>query len=211
MTRTDRDGSPPALVAVAGTLCSPAVYDPLARCLGEAVTVDAVSWMTGDGPWDIASVAAATARHVRDTHRGPVLLAGHSTGGAIALQLALRHPELVAGLMLVNTGATMRGHGDVDTILDALARDRRATTAAILDRSFAHPLDAAVRAELLGYADAVPLRAALEVLTSQRDLDLTDRLGELDLPATVVHGVRDPVRSLDRARALAAALPAWAA
>jgi len=44
-----------------------------------------------------------------------VLVGGHSTGGAIALQLALIHPKLVVGLLLIDTGANTHGHGDLDT------------------------------------------------------------------------------------------------
>ena len=47
-------------------------------------------------------------------------MCGHSTGGAIALQLAIRHPDVVAGLVLVDTGAHMRGHGDVDATLERI-------------------------------------------------------------------------------------------
>jgi pimeloyl-ACP methyl ester carboxylesterase len=69
------------------------------------------------GPWDIPSLADGVAEHVRRRHGRPVLVCGHSTGGAIALQLALTAPDLVAGALLVDTGAHMTGHGDVETIL----------------------------------------------------------------------------------------------
>jgi pimeloyl-ACP methyl ester carboxylesterase len=43
---------------------------------------------------------------------GPVLLAGHSWGGMLALRLAVRHPELVRGLLLANTPLlAVRGAG----------------------------------------------------------------------------------------------------
>src|ERR1700750_1245057 len=93
------------LAARPRTRCAPAVFGPLAQALAGEVTVDPVSWLTEPGPWDIPSVAARVARHVQDRWRGPVLVCGHSTGGAIALQLAVRHPELVAGLVLADTGA----------------------------------------------------------------------------------------------------------
>lgn len=44
---------------------------------------------------------------VSDSRLGRVAVCGHSMGGAITLTLALRHPEDVAGLILVGTGAKM--------------------------------------------------------------------------------------------------------
>jgi pimeloyl-ACP methyl ester carboxylesterase len=42
-----------------------------------------------------------------------VILAGHSLGGAIALQSALRQPSWLTGLVLVGTGARLRVHPDI--------------------------------------------------------------------------------------------------
>lgn len=196
------------IVALPGTLCAPAVFDPLAAALtGEAV-LDAVSWMTEPGPWDIPSIAERVAARIREAGEGPVVVVGHSTGGAIAQQLVLEHPDLASALVLVDTGPNMRGHGDVDgiiaTIRSAWGSD---LFARVVDRSFALPLPPERRAELLRYAERVDPRAAEEVLTSQRDLDLVDRLVELDLPVAVVHGVLDPTRTVAQAEAFAAGIP----
>ncbi len=51
--------SEPVLVALPGTLCTPAVFEPLAAALAGQVTVEPVSWLTEPGPWDIPAVAAA--------------------------------------------------------------------------------------------------------------------------------------------------------
>ena len=59
----------------------------------------------------------SAAEHVRRRYGRPVPVWGHSTGGAIARQLALTAPHLVARLLLVDIGAHMTGHGDVETIL----------------------------------------------------------------------------------------------
>src|SRR5690349_8529110 len=138
------------LVALPGTMCTPAVFEPLARALAGEVTVDPVSWLTEPGPWDIPSIAERVADHINDRWHRPVLVCGHSTGGAIALQLVTRHPDAVAGLVLVDTGAHMRGHGDVDAILERIRTGwNEELCAAVLDRSFLTPLAPDVRQEFL--------------------------------------------------------------
>ena len=48
-----------------------------------------------------------TARRYKD-----VVLCGHSMGGAIALQYALRYPEELKGIILIGSGARLRVHHD---------------------------------------------------------------------------------------------------
>ncbi|HVV22642.1 MAG TPA: alpha/beta hydrolase [Pseudonocardiaceae bacterium] len=57
------------------------------------------------------------------------------------------------------------------------------------------------------YAASVPRAAALDVLRSQRDTDLTPRLAGLRCPVTVIHGTLDPTRTVEQARELAMAVP----
>ncbi|HEX3790763.1 MAG TPA: alpha/beta hydrolase [Pseudonocardiaceae bacterium] len=198
----------PVVVAIPGTLCAPAVFNRLSDRLAGQVVLDPVSWMTGSGPWDLPAVAERIAALVSDSYAGPVAVLGHSTGGAIALQLTLEHPELVGALLLVDTGAHMHGHGDVDRIIHTIDTAWGPELhGAVLDRSFATPLDPADRAELLAYAAGVPQQAALDALHSQRELDLTPRLTELGCPVTVLHGRLDQTRTPAQARELADAIP----
>jgi 3-oxoadipate enol-lactonase len=181
----------PVLIALPGTMCSPTVFEPMTRALAGQVTVDPVSWLTQPGPADI-----------------PALVCGHSTGGAIALQLAVRDPELVLGLVLADTGAHMRGHGDVDAILERIKTSwGEELRAAVLDRSFRVPLSPEVRAGYLKWAAALRQRAVYDVLASQRDLDLTDDLASIGQPVIVVHGRYDRARPPRQGRELAQSLP----
>jgi 3-oxoadipate enol-lactonase len=196
------------MVALPGTMCSPAVFEPLRLALAGEVTVDPFSWLTQPGPWDIPAVAERVARHIGERWGRPVLVCGHSTGGAIALQLAITSPGSVLGLVLVDTGAHMKGHGDVDAILDRIRDDwGEELRAAVLDRSFQVPLSPQLRAEYLSWAAALSQQAVFDVLASQRDLDLTSGLAGLGVPAVVVHGRHDRARPPEQGRELAAQLP----
>jgi pimeloyl-ACP methyl ester carboxylesterase len=192
------------MLAVPGTLCSPAVFDALSARLAGRVRLDAVDWMTAPGPWTVQAVAERLARRLE----APSVVLGHSTGGAIALQLAVCRPDLVAGLVLVGTGAHMRGHGDVDAIIGRVDRDwGPELRGAVLQRSFATPVADELGDALRDYAARIPREAVLEVLRSQRDIDLSGDLARLRMPAVVVHGTQDPTRTVDQARELAEALP----
>jgi 3-oxoadipate enol-lactonase len=196
------------MVALPGTMCSPAVFGPLAEALTGQVTVDPFSWLTRPGPWDIPAVAERVARHIDENYARPVLVCGHSTGGAIALQLAVNRPAAVLGLVLADTGAHMQGHGDVDAILGRIkAGWGEELHAAVLDRSFHVQPSPEARAGFLAWAAPLSQQAVYDVLASQRDLDLTSKLADITQPAVVLHGRHDRARHSGQGRELAAALP----
>ena len=198
----------PVMVALPGTLCSPAIFEPLARALAGEVVLDPFSWLTQPGPWDIPAIAERVSDHIDARWGRPVLVCGHSTGGAIALQMAIQRPAAVLGLVLVDTGAHMRGHGDVGAILDRIQLEwGDQLRAAVLDRSFQLPLAPEVRAGFLEWAATLSQQAVYDVLASQRDLDLTSELGGLRQPAVVVHGLHDRARPPEQGRELARSLP----
>jgi pimeloyl-ACP methyl ester carboxylesterase len=61
----------------------------------------------GSALQDIAAYAQVVASFAEGLSLPRFVLAGHSMGGAIAVETALRHPEMVAGLVLAATGAKL--------------------------------------------------------------------------------------------------------
>jgi pimeloyl-ACP methyl ester carboxylesterase len=76
----------------------------------------------GAGRAEIGAYAEVVRGFVEALELVPFVLAGHSMGGAIALEFALRHPARLAGLILVGTGAKLRVAPEILTgVLDDYA------------------------------------------------------------------------------------------
>lgn len=134
----------------------------------------------GASPWtgrvDQAAMADAVAATVRSLEDGPVDVVGHSLGGKVAMLLALRHPELVRRLVVVDI-APGEGGGTEEFahLLDALRGLDLAglVTRAEADAALADPIpNPTVRGFLLqnlrrGEDGAWRWRANLELLRAE--------------------------------------------
>ena len=60
-------------------------------------------------PWTIDANVAALATLIENEADGPVLVVGHSFGGAVALHLAAACPDLVSGLVLLDPAVGLDG------------------------------------------------------------------------------------------------------
>jgi pimeloyl-ACP methyl ester carboxylesterase len=97
-----------------------------------------------DGPQDAAHIAADLRAALRGADvPGPYVLAGHSFGGLYVLTYAARHPDDVAGMVLVDSTAPKAPSGEVATSSDMTNR-----VTALLSSSARLGL-----ARLVGYSD----------------------------------------------------------
>ncbi|MFC1429907.1 alpha/beta fold hydrolase [Streptacidiphilus sp. N1-3] len=145
------------------------------------------------------------------------VVGGLSMGGYVAMALARRHPELLAGLLLADTKAT------ADTE-QARANRERIAAAVLAADSVRLLLDEQVPAPLLGATTVAErpklvekLRRAVEQATPQgvawAQRAMAARPGSLDVlagltvPALVVVGEEDTVTPVADAEAMAAVLP----
>lgn len=183
--------------------------------------------------------AELVARFIREVVGSPVVLVGNSMGGMVSLLLAAAHPELVAGLVLVDpslpvprvrpdlaVSATFLVYatpflGERYLALLTSRRTDRQRVQGVVDLCFADPsradaevVDAGVvlaahRREVPGQ-EAAFLGAARSLM---RVLANPRRYHSLmrgiDRPVLLVHGDRDRLVSIAAARAVAAQNPDW--
>jgi pimeloyl-ACP methyl ester carboxylesterase len=212
---TDSGGDGPAVVFSHGILMNHTMFAPQVAALRDDYRV--ITWDErghGDAEhagtwtyWDSADDLIAILDHLGIER---AVLAGMSQGGYLSLRAALRYPERVRALVLMDTQA-LPEHDDLLPLYRELARSW------VEDGASADTLDY-VATVILGpgadsdawkeqWASMNPLRAPQVVHTLVEREDISDRVPDITAPALVVHGELDVAITLDRAQAMADALP----
>ena len=140
------------------------------------------------GRTTIAAYAAAVIALLEACGLPRVVLAGHSMGSAIALELALGYPERVSALALVGGGARLRV---APAFLSGIVHDTAATVRTIVSHSYAPtaPADMLARAEA-GLLQCDPPVYQGDLIACDA-FDVRTRLGALRCPATIICGDAD--------------------
>ena len=191
------------LVLLPGTLCDARVFAPLLARL------PARPWSLGD-MHGLETVAGLAERLLERAPRSFALL-GFSLGAIVALEVAARAPERVAGLALIGGNAHALAPHDRDR--------RRAEIGAVasVDTYVGETMwpsyagrrqDERLRRTLVAMGEACPddaLRMQTEVALSRADS--RPRLAALTMPSLIIAGADDSINDATIQRGMAAAIP----
>lgn len=135
------------------------------------------------------------------------VLAGESAGGAVALAAALRRPERIAGLVIVD-GAWFRGPdtGD-DPFLTGLRHNYAQTLDWFVQVCTPEPDSEAIRHWGRQIIDRASQEAAIALYTAFAPVDLRGDVQAIHQPALILHGEADGLVPLASSQLLAASLP----
>jgi pimeloyl-ACP methyl ester carboxylesterase len=161
----------------------------------------------------MADLAADYAGAIEQDIGRPVLLHGTSTGGSIALQLAIDHPELVQRMVLAASACRLSPRGQ--EVMSEVARlvregDGRRASALIAQTGMAGPLGVAARG--LGWLTGRAMAPddpsdMLLTITAEDSFDAEPELTRVQAPTLVLGGTADQFYSEDLFRLTAAAIP----
>ena len=212
------EGQGPALFLFHSLLSDRASFDAVVPQLSQAFRV-MVPEMPGFGQSHAVSgglpdVADRMAEAVRDGAGGDeAIVLGNGYGGFVALQMAIRHPDIATRLILADCGASFSEAGR-EAFRNMAAASQASGLAAITDvamrRLFApefqarHPGLMADRREAFLRTDPEVFRAACIGLA---ELDLRPQLAQVKIPVLVLVGEHDEATPPPMSRELAALLP----
>ena len=175
----------------------------LLRPFAEHFTVHFVNRPPGLPPTTtMADLASVYADGLRATFDRPVPVLAISTGGAIALQLAADHPDVVDRLVLGGTASTLGpvGKRAQRGYLDR-ARQGRRPSPALAEVVTESPLGRRLLAGALWLSDGGrgDHADAIAVLNAEDEFDLRPRLHDIVAETLLIHGDRDRVYPIDLA------------
>lgn len=124
------------------------------------------------------------------------IVAGHSMGGAVALMVALNHPERVQGLVLVATGARMKMRPDfLEQARESAAKygnTKPGATHIIPVEQMVHPsMPPAIVEYLKEKTGQASAQATYADFQANNNFDVMSRLPEIKVPTLVAGGSDD--------------------
>lgn len=222
-----KTGEVPRLIMLHGWGLDARTWNPLRSILDRQLLTEAYDLAGfGEDAGDSVEIPGFEEHVVELTERigrldGPVVLIGHSRGGAVSLVAAARDAEKVKAVVTIGSAARFSLAEDYQW---GIAREQLTQLASTFREAFAETFDSLLGAFWL--SDAEPAAAAnserilkdaarrhrrpdvvAEILTSDAEIDIRAVLPQIEVPVLVLQGTRDAVVSEEAGRWLAQQLP----
>ena len=187
------DQTEPRLVFVHGAGATHKVWRYQTLAFPDSVALDLPGHPRGVGYSTISEYAEFVTQAIKERGLSPVVLAGHSMGGAIAIDIALSHPRFLAGIALVGSGARLR----VSPIIkEGLTRDYEHTAEVIADWAYSPKSDAKLRKASVQELLEVPPEVTYADFQACDHFDKMNDISRIDLPTLLVCGEDDALTPL---------------
>ena len=215
--RAPRSGKAPRHTAVLAHAlgCDMDMWDELANTLAadcRVISYDQRGHGSSDAPagaYAMAELADDAARLLRELDSGPVVWIGLSMGGMVGQELALRHPSLVAALVVANSTSAYPEPARAmwqDRIATVREQGIEAIADAVMGRYFHDGYRVAHSATVARFRRRLVTTGAdgyMACCAAVAGVDTGARLAQIDVPTLVIAGELDAGTPLPMSEAIA--------
>lgn len=203
------------LVGVAGAMANWEVWEPVFELLSPECRVVSFDH-DGVGQTKVPVEEISFERHVETLFSvleaqgvKRCVIAGDSANAAVATEAVLRRPEMFDGLVIVNGHVWGADRPEVRRFVEAVRTDFVATIDFFVQLVFPEPDSDHLKAWLKDIIVRTGPEATARIIESGFGIDLRDRIGDVSVPALVIHGIEDLLSptALADAEELASLLP----
>lgn len=142
---------------------------------------------SGDGKNSISDYAKEVKDFARKLSIRKFIVAGHSMGGAIAMTLALEHPDLISALILAGTGAKLKVH---PSFINTLKEDFEGSVN-FLTTTVSDPFKTEVIEQIKKAYLSLKKEVVLGDFLACDSFDLMDSINKINVPALILCGNKD--------------------
>jgi len=142
----------------------------------------------GQGRNSISAYSDFVIQTIKERGLPPAVLVGHSMGGAIAIEVALNHPQLLAGIVLLSSGARLRV---TLVIKDEVMRDYQRAAEIVAEWAYSPKSDARLKRASIQELLEVPSRVTYGDFDACDHFDRMNEIGQIALPTLIVCGEDD--------------------
>ncbi len=180
--------SEPRLVFIHGAGGTHKVWRYQTSAFPKSMAVDLPGHPRGKGCDTISGYAAFVTRRIVKGKLARAVLVGHSMGGAITIEVALARPQLLAGIVLVGSGARLRV---TPIIRDEVMRDYPRAAEVIAEWAHSPRADAKLKMASVQELLEVPATVTHGDFQACDRFDTMEEISRILLPTLIVCGEED--------------------